>query len=65
MEKKSVIVVISVVLNLVLFSALIGFNKYNSTIEGAPAPYFVVQHMNNNGHVQSGGHEIASASIMK
>ena len=65
MEKKSLIIVISVLLNLVLFSALIGFNKYNSTIEGAPAPYFVVQHLNDSGPVLSGGHEIASASTMK
>jgi len=55
----------SVLLNLVLFAALIGFNKYNSTMEGAPAPSFFVQHMNDSGHVQSSGHEIASASTMK
>jgi len=65
MEKKSLIIVLSVLLNLVLFSALIGFNKYNSTIGDAPAPYFVVQHLSDSVHVQSGGHEIASASTMR
>jgi hypothetical protein len=65
MKKKSVIIVLSVLLNLVLFSVLIGFNKFNSTMDGAPAPYFVVQHLGDNGHAESTGHEIASASTMK
>lgn len=59
MKKKSAITIISVCLNLVLFSALAYFNKINSHIADSPAPFFLVQHMTAVGYAQNDSHEIA------
>ena len=65
MKKKSVIAILSVVLNLVLFSALAYSNKVNSNAVGAPPPFFICQHLPDLGYVQSDGHAVALASAVK
>jgi hypothetical protein len=65
MKKKSVITLVSVVLNLVLFSALACFNKINSRADGVGAPFFLVQHLGEAGYVQTHSHEVTLASTVK
>lgn len=65
MNKKSVIVVASVVLNLVLFAALAHFNQINSRTEGIGAPFFRVQHLPEFGKIPGDSHGILLASTVK
>lgn len=65
MKTKSAITIISISLNLVLFSVLAYFNKIDSHTEGSPAPFFLVQHMTAVGYAQNDSHEIALVSTGK
>ncbi|MEI9865953.1 MAG: hypothetical protein WDN00_15660 [Limisphaerales bacterium] len=62
MKKKSVITIISVFLNLVLFAALAYFNKINSLAESVPGPIFLRQHISDIGYLKSDNHVIALAN---
>jgi hypothetical protein len=61
MKIKSSIIILSVLLNLVLFSTLAYFDKFNSSVESTVAPFIVIQHLG----AQSAGHEIASVATVK
>lgn len=65
MKKKYVITIISVCLNVVLFSALAYFNKVNNRLEGATAPLILLQQLPALGQIQSDGQGIALASTLK
>jgi len=65
MKKKSLIIVTSVVLNLVLFSALAHFNKINNRTEGIGAPFFRVQHLPEFGQQQGNSKSLVVASTTK
>ena len=45
MKRKSLIIILSVILNIALFSALVYFNKVNSRTESLLALYFVGKHL--------------------
>jgi len=45
MKRKSLIIILSVILNIALFSALVYFNKFNSRTDSTPALYFVGKHL--------------------
>jgi hypothetical protein len=62
MKKKSVITIISIFLNLVLFSALTYYDKINSHVEGVPAPFFHEQHLSD---MQGDSHGVTLASAVK
>jgi len=65
MKKKYVITIISVCLNLVLFSALVYLNKINNRSEGTTAPLIQLQQLPQFGLLQRDAREIALASLVK
>jgi len=65
MKKKYVITIISVCLNVVLFSALAYCNKINSRSEGATAPLILLQQLPEIGLLQGDSQGIALASTVK
>lgn len=65
MKKKYLITIISVCLNVVLFSALAYTNKINAHTEGATAPTFIYHPLPDIGGLQSDGQGIALASAVK
>jgi hypothetical protein len=65
MKKKSVITIASIFLNLVLFSALVYFDKINNQPITAAAPVFHLQHLSDIGYSQSDGHGMTLASTVK
>lgn len=64
MKKKSLMIIVSVLLNLVLFAALVYCNKINGRTEGATAPLFVIQHLSGLNHLQIDGQGVTVASTM-
>jgi len=65
MKTKSAIIIVSVLLNVGLFSALAYFNKINSRAEGTPALFFLHQHLPEVGYFHGYSHGVALASTVK
>lgn len=65
MNKKSVIIIASISLNLVLLAALAYFSEINSHFTTAPAPFFQRQHMADSSYLPSDHQEMALASNVK
>ncbi|MBW8865150.1 MAG: hypothetical protein JF609_09570 [Verrucomicrobia bacterium] len=65
MKKKYVITIISIGLNVVLFSALAYCNKINARTDGATAPLILLQQLPDIGLLQGDGQGLALASAVK